>query len=119
MALIGTDPLGAAALSGSILLSNLPEAASGARQMSSGGRSKAVVMRLWTVTAVLPTAAALVGNLLMGGASESALALIRSFAGGAVIGSLAIGSRSSPRPSRTADTPPAWPSPWAWSWPCT
>lgn len=77
-------------LSGSILLSNLPEAAGGARQMSQGGRSRASVLGLWTATAVLLTAAALAGNLLMGGASEEALGLIRSFAGGAVIGSLAI-----------------------------
>lgn len=90
VALISTGPLGAAALSGSILLSNLPEAAGGARQMSDGGRSNAAVLGLWAATAALLTAAALAGNLLMGGASESTLALIRSFAGGAVIGSLAI-----------------------------
>lgn len=34
VALISTGPLGAAALSGSILLSNLPEAAGGAREMT-------------------------------------------------------------------------------------
>ena len=37
VALISTGPLGAAALSGSILLSNLPEAAGGAREMTGGG----------------------------------------------------------------------------------
>ena len=89
VALIGTGPLGAAALSGSILLSNLPEAAGGARDMAASGRSKSAVMGLWAGTAALLTAAALAGNLLLGGAPESALALIRSFAGGAVIGSLA------------------------------
>ncbi len=90
VALISTGPLGAAALSGSILLSNLPEAAGGAREMSAGGRSKPAVLGLWAATAALLTAAALAGNLLLGGASESALGLIRSFAGGAVVGSLAI-----------------------------
>ncbi|HEU5036867.1 MAG TPA: hypothetical protein VFT70_07675 [Nocardioides sp.] len=90
VALIGTGPLGAAALSGSILLSNLPEAAGGARQMTTDGRSKAAVLGLWAATAVLLSAAALAGNLLMGGASESTLGLIRCFAGGAVVGSLAI-----------------------------
>ncbi len=90
VALISTGPLGAAALSGSILLSNLPEAAGGAREMSAGGRSKPAVLGLWAATAALLTAAALAGNLLLGGASDSTLGLIRSFAGGAVVGSLAI-----------------------------
>ncbi len=90
VALISTGPLGAAALSGSILLSNLPEAAGGAREMSSNGRSRGAVLGLWTATAALLTAAALAGNLLLGGTSEASLGLIRSFAGGAVVGSLAI-----------------------------
>lgn len=90
VALISTGPLGAAALSGSILLSNLPEAAGGAREMTGGGRSQRAVLGLWAATAVLLTAAALAGNLLLGGASDSTLGLIRSFAGGAVVGSLAI-----------------------------
>jgi len=50
VALISTGPLGAAALSGSILLSNLPEAAGGAREMTGGGRSKRAVLGLWTAT---------------------------------------------------------------------
>lgn len=90
VALITTGPLGAASLSGSILLSNLPEAAGGAREMSSGGRSNRSVLGLWAATAVLLTVAALAGNFLLGGVPESGLALIRSFAGGAVVGSLAI-----------------------------
>jgi ZIP family zinc transporter len=90
VALISTGPVGAAALSGSILLSNLPEAAGGAREMTGGGRSKRAVLGLWTATAVLLTAAALAGNLLLAGASVSTLGLMRSFAGGAVVGSLAL-----------------------------
>jgi len=53
VALISTGPLGAAALPGSILLSNLPEAAGGSREMSAGGRSKPAVMGLWAATAAL------------------------------------------------------------------
>ena len=90
VALISTGPLGAAALSGSILLSNLPEAAGGAREMTGGGHSERAVLGLWAATAALLTAAALAGNLLLGGASDATLGLIRSFAGGAVVGSLAI-----------------------------
>ena len=90
VALISTGPLGAAALSGSILLSNLPEAAGGARDMSGGKHSDRTVLGLWVATALLISVAAVAGNLLLGGASDSTLGLIRSFAGGAVIGSLAI-----------------------------
>ena len=66
VALIGTGPLGAAALSGSILLSNLPEAAGGARDMTGSGRSKPQVLGLWIATAVLLSGAAVAGNLLLG-----------------------------------------------------
>lgn len=89
VALIGTGPLGAAALSGSILLSNLPEAAGGAREMASK-RSHRSVLLLWVATAGLLSGAAIAGHLLLAGAPDSALALIRCFAGGAVVGSLAI-----------------------------
>ena len=90
VALISTGPLGAAALSGSILLSNLPEAAGGAKAMASGGRSNGAVLGVWTATAALLSVAALAGNVLLGGVPDAALALIRSFAAGAVVGSLAI-----------------------------
>ena len=89
VALIGTGPLGAAALSGSILLSNLPEAAGGAREMASN-RSHRSVLLLWVATAGILSGAAIAGHLLLAGAPDSALALIRCFAGGAVVGSLAI-----------------------------
>ncbi|MGA8211288.1 MAG: hypothetical protein WB798_14170 [Nocardioidaceae bacterium] len=90
VALIGTGPAGAAALSGSILLSNLPEAAGGAKEMAQGDRSKPAVMGLWVATAGLLSVAALAGHLFMAGAPAGLLALVRCFAGGAVVGSLAI-----------------------------
>ncbi len=89
VALIGAGPLQVAALSGSILLSNLPEAAGGAREMAGGGRSSKSVFGLWAATAGLLSLAAIAGNLLLSGAPEAALALVRSFAAGAVIASLA------------------------------
>ena len=89
VALIGAGGLEVAALAGAILLSNLPEAASGARAMSKGGRSKASVMWLWIGTAVLLSAAAIAGYLLLDGAGEGMLAVIRCVAAGAVIASLA------------------------------
>ncbi|MGB3775488.1 MAG: zinc transporter [Leeuwenhoekiella sp.] len=90
VALIGASPLAIAALSGSIFLSNLPEAAGGAKEMASGGNSKSKVFWLWAGTALLLSAAALAGNFLLEDAPKEVLAYIRCFAGGAVVGSLAI-----------------------------
>ena len=88
VALIGVGPLQVASLSGSIFLSNLPEAAGGAREMVKN-RSKLKVLGLWTATALLLSVAALVGYVLLGGVPETALGLIRCAAGGAVTASLA------------------------------
>ena len=89
VALIGAGAPEVAALAGSILLSNLPEAASGARQMRDGGLGKARIMGLWLATTVLLAGAAMGGNMLLVGASEHVLALIRCIAAGAVVASLA------------------------------
>ncbi|MFL9840785.1 zinc transporter [Sphingomonas sp. ST-64] len=89
VALIGAGPMEVAALAGSILLSNLPEAAGGARDMMGQGHSNAKVFALWAATAALLSAAAILGNLLLEGASEKHLAAIRCVAAGAVIASLA------------------------------
>ena len=89
VALIGARPLEVAALSGSILLSNLPEAAGGAKEMAEGDRSKSSIFGLWAATAVLLSVAALAGNLLLEGAAEDLLAVVRCFAAGAVVASLA------------------------------
>ncbi|GAA1795754.1 hypothetical protein GCM10009795_046520 [Nocardioides hankookensis] len=88
VALIGAGPLQVASLSGSIFLSNLPEAAGGAQEMAQG-RSKPKVLGLWTATALLLSAAALAGNLLFTGLPQEALDLIRCVAGGAAVASLA------------------------------
>lgn len=88
VALIGAGPLQVAALSGSIFLSNLPEAAGGARAMRKG-RSRGRVLALWTATAVLLSVAAIAGNLLLTDVPDAALGLIRCVAGGAVTASLA------------------------------
>ncbi|HAD96625.1 MAG TPA: zinc transporter [Cryomorphaceae bacterium] len=90
VALIGAEPLAVAALSGSILLSNLPEAAGGAKEMVHDNHSKKKVLLLWCATAVLLSAAALVGNFLLTDVSEEYLNYIKCFAGGAVVASLAL-----------------------------
>ncbi len=88
VALIGAGPMQVAALAGSIFLSNLPEAAGGAKDMAEN-RSKGQVFALWAATAALLSAAAIAGNLLLAGASDPVLAAIRCFAAGAVVASLA------------------------------
>ena len=89
VALIGAGGMEVAALAGSILLSNLPEAAGGARAMADGGQSRRKVMALWIGTAILLSLAAIVGNLALAGVGEGTLAVIRCFAAGAVVASLA------------------------------
>lgn len=89
VALIGAGAPEVAALAGSILLSNLPEAAGGARDMAKDSRSKGKILALWTGTAILLSAAAIGGNLALAGVGEGTLALIRCFAAGAVVASLA------------------------------
>lgn len=89
VALIGASPMSVAALSGSILLSNLPEAAGSARKMMSSKSSKTKVMLLWAATAALLSVAAIAGNLLLADVHPDVLSYIRCFAGGAVVGSLA------------------------------
>lgn len=87
VALIGAGPAQVAALAGSIFLSNLPEAAGGAKEMVKN-RSKWQIMALWTLTALLLSAAAIAGNLLLNNVGSAYLAAIRCFAAGAVIASL-------------------------------
>ena len=89
VALIGAGPLQVAALAGSIFLSNLPEAAGGAKEMAQGGRSNGKVFALWGGAAALLSAAALAGNFFLADVPKNVLALIRCFAGGAVVASLA------------------------------
>ena len=54
-----------------------------------GGKSKGRIMLLWTATAILLSVAAIAGNLLLSGVGEGTLAVIRCFAAGAVVASLA------------------------------
>ncbi|MCB1388421.1 MAG: zinc transporter [Rhodobacteraceae bacterium] len=89
VALIGATPLEVAALAGSIFLSNLPEAAGGARGMREDGYARGTVFAIWAGTAVLLSVAAIVGNRLLADAGEALLSTIRVFAAGVVAASLA------------------------------
>tara|TARA_R110001606_G_scaffold217613_3_gene365482 strand:- start:745 stop:1449 length:705 start_codon:yes stop_codon:yes gene_type:complete len=89
VALIGAAPIEVAALAGSILLSNLPEAAGGAKQMVGNGLSRGKTLGLWAMTALILSAAAIVGYFALEGVSPHLLAATRCFAAGAVVASLA------------------------------
>ncbi|OWU68910.1 zinc transporter [Roseovarius sp. 22II1-1F6A] len=89
VALIGAGPMEVMALAGSIFLSNLPEAAGGARDMREDGMSRKRSLTLWIGTAGLLSLAALIGNVALANVGDSWLAMIRAFAGGAVVASLA------------------------------
>jgi ZIP family zinc transporter len=90
VALMSADVSAVAALAGSIFLSNLPEAAGGAKRMVAGGLSKARAFAIWTGAAVLLVAAALIGNFLVSPMQHSLLAAVQAFAGGTVIAALAV-----------------------------
>ena len=90
VALIGAEPLSVAALSGSILLSNLPEAAGGAKEMAKNNNAKKKVLWLWIITALILSASALLGHYFLAEFSKEYLGYIKCFAGGAVVASLAL-----------------------------
>lgn len=89
VALIGAGAPEVAALAGSIFLSNLPEAAGGAKEMKDNGQSKGKILALWAGTAALLSVAAIIGNLALEGVPEHILGIIRCLAAGAVVASLA------------------------------
>jgi zinc transporter, ZIP family len=88
VSLLETSGAGAVTLLVAIFFSNLPEALGGAVGMRQQGRSKGFAIGVWTATAVL-LAAAVVGNAALSSTSEEPLAVLLSFAGGAVLASLA------------------------------
>ena len=89
VALIGASPMSVLALAGSIFLSNLPEAAGGARGMQDSIGSKGKIFALWTFTALILAGSTIAGNLLLADVGLETLSAIRAFAAGAVIASLA------------------------------
>jgi ZIP family zinc transporter len=80
---------GSLALLVAIFASNLPEALGGAVGMRDQGRSRGFVFFVWTVTALLLTAAVVIGSAVLPGADERLRSLLLAFAGGAVLASLA------------------------------
>ena len=89
VALIGASAGEVAALAGAILLSNIPEAAGGARGMKESGMKPITIFALWGGATVLLAGATLLGNFTLEGADPNLLAAIRCTAAGAVVASLA------------------------------
>ncbi|OLF19140.1 ZIP family metal transporter [Actinophytocola xanthii] len=88
---LGVSLVGGASLTllVAIFFSNLPESLVGAVAMREAGQSRRTVIATWTVCALLLTAAVVLGRLAAGGLSDTVLAVALSFAGGAVLASLA------------------------------
>jgi ZIP family zinc transporter len=77
------------ALLASIAVSNLPEGFGGAARMREGGASRARVLVVWGLTAVLLAVALVAGRLLADAASPQSLGTLTAFAAGAVLAALA------------------------------
>ena len=89
ISLLETSSSGALALLVAIFASNLPEALGGAVGMREQGRSKVFAIGVWTATAILLATAVVIGKGTFEGMSGEPLAVLLSFAGGAVLASLA------------------------------
>mgnify|MGYP001551635398 FL=1 len=72
-----------------VFVSNLPEAAAGTVGMRAGGWSRMKVFALWSAIALVCGGASAAGYALLGNASDHLLAVVQSFAGGAMLMMLA------------------------------
>lgn len=88
VALIGNSLTGVLSLLAAVWASNLPDVLGSAKSMS-GNLSKAFAVVVWAVTALLPAAAVVIGNVVFAGVDRGVLAFVRAFAGGAKLASVA------------------------------
>jgi ZIP family zinc transporter len=92
-AAIGISLLGggtiSAALVAAVFLSNIPEGLSSAAGMKQSGRSTAHILGLWGSVTLASALAALLGYFFLDGAPVDLIALIQSFAAGAILTMLA------------------------------
>ncbi len=68
-----------------VFISNLPEAIAGTTGMKAGGWKNSKIILLWLFIVVVCAFASLAGFSLFSGASETWLAFIQAFAGGAIL----------------------------------
>ena len=72
-----------------VFVSNLPEAFAGTRDLLEEGRRPRLILALWATVAVISTAAAVLGYVVLGGIGDVPLALVQAFAAGAILCMLA------------------------------
>jgi len=89
VSLLETTGAGTLTLLVAIFLSNLPEALGGAVGMRRQGRTRRFAIGVWSATAIVLAVAVVLGNVAVSGAGQGTLAVLLSFAGGAVLASLA------------------------------
>ena len=68
-----------------VFISNLPEAIAGTTGMKAGGWDKKKIILLWVFIAVVCAISSVAGYSLFSGVSESWMAFIQAFAGGAIL----------------------------------
>lgn len=72
-----------------IFFSNLPESLVGAVAMRDDGYSRRAAIAIWSLAAIALAAAVVVGRFALADSSDEVLSILLSFAGGAVLASLA------------------------------
>ncbi len=77
------------AMLAAIFISNLPEAVAGTVGMKAGGASRAKILSLWCIIAVVCASASAAGFLLFGDIPTHWIAFVQAFAGGAILMMLA------------------------------
>ncbi len=88
--LVGATQSGPLALLAGIAATNFPESMGGAQDMRENqGLSNAQAVAVWTLAAAVLAAAVVLGNLAFAGHGERLLGVVRAFAGGAVLSSIA------------------------------
>lgn len=80
---------GAVALLAAIVANNIPEGIGGTTEMRAVGYSNAVIVAVWTGIGLVLFGAVVVGKVGFQNASPELISVIRSFAGGAVLATLA------------------------------
>jgi ZIP family zinc transporter len=88
VSLIGGGGVGVAMVV-AVFLSNIPESMSASVGLRAGGRSTTYILGLWGAVALASTAAAALGFGVLGGSSPTTLAVVDSFAAGAILTMLA------------------------------
>ena len=88
-AAIGVSLLGNAGVGlpvvAAVFMSNIPESMSASAGLKKTGRSTRYVLGLWTAVLAASTLAAALGYVLLAGADPSVVAVIQSFAAGAIL----------------------------------